>query len=759
MKNFIFVISLSIYLFANVTLWDIENSIDRASEDFRLQKREHNITKLLKISKILYNNNKILKKLREKNRPKISLVFIHNTQNIQPKESIELDVQTRHNPNETYEKSLLNLYIYNKQDTILKEKEIELYEDGGTHHEKFKFKIDKPGKDYKICAIFNEDDKEYSTCKKFQVTESIEIKDIIISTDSHANRSDSVFLPKRELYIFLPFKSKTTSPISGNITIKDGKKIVLSKYFTKEYIPTNEFRKVKILLPGSLIYPNQTLHVEISLESKEFEKIVRKSDIDISSYKLIVNFPDVLTSTKSEDFSITPPKNFKRPFRIDIRTNGAIVIGHKKDALSGTISSITNKNDTAYVNIDIKDAKNREIQKRVKISLLENKTLYKTEIKKSKETIRQQIKIGSTKSFDCHGIHPYDYTKYTGKCTGIYDGKRWIMHGKYRLYYINNKKDTSKLYEDIYEKKGSLAVKAQLKNGKLDGKYIEYYGNGNIKYIKHYKNGKFLPNNSIGYFLNSKIRSTSKQNLHVELNKKGVVYQINEKLRNNYSIKSDGFDYESINSLYLFDSDGKELCAYRFENRKLNSIACYYDGKKIVGKKDIGSFGKVTSHFYSKGGKECTRRFNNKDKINQCKRNYELAYIDKEDKANLALKNSQAFQKYLKNYNFNAIVYFRGETIYYTALQKALYNSTYISPYLSNQCKKYKNRVKNAFIYFNGSLKKSKHLYIDMVRTYKHGNPSKKLVKIFAKRFFRKRREKYRCYMELRSYYMQMGYL
>jgi len=115
--------------FATVSFEQIQSSYEEAKAKYEIQKSEHNITKLLEISKILYENNEKIKLLKEQNIKKLSLSLNSKKplESLQIGDTLEVKAKTYHKTNEMYEKSTLDFFIYDGENLLLK-KPIELYE-------------------------------------------------------------------------------------------------------------------------------------------------------------------------------------------------------------------------------------------------------------------------------------------------------------------------------------------------------------------------------------------------------------------------------------------------------------------------------------------------------------------------------------------------------------------------------------------------------------------------------------------------------
>jgi Holliday junction resolvase len=378
MKILILIILSFIRLFAQNELTSIEDSYKEASKSFIVQKDEHNITKLLAITKILYDNNKKLKELKAKYTKKLSVKLTSEKplDKLQVEDIVELQVETSHNISDEYAKSDLNFFIYDREN-LLATKDVELYEKGGIHKESLKFKITEPSDKYKICATFTENDKVYKECKSFGVVQLIVAKPIIASTSLEATSSDKQLFPNREFFLYMPFENKSDIPLKGKIEIADSGNVIFSKDFKKE--PAIGFKKAGVQVPASLLHEKQSLHVKISLKGEGINPIEKEEDVYISAFEWSLYFPSSLDENEAKNFEIVAPKSFLKPLHVDVSPHGGIVVEHSSSKLKGSIVGASRIKETANVRITIKDAKGEKVQRSIAIALNPNLVVAKNE--------------------------------------------------------------------------------------------------------------------------------------------------------------------------------------------------------------------------------------------------------------------------------------------------------------------------------------------------------------------------------------------
>jgi hypothetical protein len=376
MKSFLIIMLSCLGLFANSELNFIEDSYKEASKNFTVQKNEHNITKLLLITKVLYENNKKLKELKAKYTKKLTVELTSKKEldKLQVDDVVELHVKTSHNVNEEYTRADLSFFIYDG-DKLLVEKNVELYEKGGVHKESLKFTITEPSDKYKICATFKEDGKEYKACESFGVVQLVVTKPIIASTSLGATSSDKQLFPNREFFLYMPFENKSDIPLEGKIEITDNGNVILSEDLKKE--PAVGFKKAGVLVPASLLHEKQSLHVKIFLKGEGINLVEKTEDVYISAFEWSLSFPSSLDKNEAKNFEIVAPKSFVKPLHVDVSPHGGVVIAHNSSNLKGSIVGASRIKETANVRVTIKDAKGEKVQRSIAIALNPNLVVAK----------------------------------------------------------------------------------------------------------------------------------------------------------------------------------------------------------------------------------------------------------------------------------------------------------------------------------------------------------------------------------------------
>ncbi|MBL4729793.1 MAG: hypothetical protein JKY28_00075 [Sulfurimonas sp.] len=290
MKYFIFSLFFLYALEANKSTVDldaIEVSIQESSESFKEQKLENNIAKLLKISQVLYDNNKKLKELKRNTKPKITLELSSEDKDLNSLEVddiVEVKIVTNHSSADKNKKLKLFFEIFNK-DGLLAEKSIDIDASSEINKEFIKFKIKEANSKYKVCVTFLDEDK---ICKSFSASVMLVVKDMIVSTSKKATKSDIRYSAKKDLYIFLPFQNNTNKNLNGTILILDydTKKVILKRSFVKK--PKKKKQKAGLKLPKSMLKENQRLSITLSLKGDGLKEVTKKKRIRISGKKTVV---------------------------------------------------------------------------------------------------------------------------------------------------------------------------------------------------------------------------------------------------------------------------------------------------------------------------------------------------------------------------------------------------------------------------------------------------------------------------------------
>jgi antitoxin component YwqK of YwqJK toxin-antitoxin module len=765
-KLFLLLFSLNC-LYASTTLENIEASIKEASKNFELQKQEHNITKLLDISKILYENNAKIKELKNTLLPKVTLKIEPNEKldRLQVGDILHVKAQTLHKTNENYEKSLLYFLIYDKE-KLLAKKEIEIYEKSGLHDEELKFEVSKPSDDYKICAKFLED-KEYEKCQNISVKELVQIESgLIVTTNVDAQKSDAKLTANKDLYLFLLLKNQSGKELNGKITLKDIRtnETVLSENFTKPSI--DEVKKAGVFIPKSFVTPDREFYASISLWADGVNKIEKELRFHINDLHVKLDFPTHVSSKKPGKFFINPGNEFAKPLKIDLNPYGGIVIG-SKDNLKGTLSAITNKQENAYIDVSILGANGLKWKKRVFVRLGDKQGVQEDKRQEQTPIIAKQDKkaeVGDTRIQGCGWFGSGDYH---GDCTYRYDGKFWKAEGDFKFYYTYDYKDITQ-YKEIWIQKNALAIVGKFVHGKPDGKVTYYYPNAKIAQIKYYKYGKAVPNKSIYYFSNGKLWRTVFERdghiINVQYTRDGRLYSYLENIGNAY------IKVRSWRILEASDLNGQLACKAEFNGNKLYKITCYYptddkSSKTVVGIKALDSLRGIRTRFNPFRSGECTNRVDYDGKIRECKNHEEDIYIARFSQFASLIGKSKG-SKYLNVFDVRIVKAMAGESLYHVVFNSILNKKTYIHSNPTKECKSIEYTVHSKFLKYFKELNNKIYFY-EKANELKNFNAIKMMImKDFAKKYYPRTKKVVssdifhttKCYNEVVNFYKQLGY-
>lgn len=739
--------------FATVSFEQIQSSYEEAKAKYEIQKSEHNITKLLEISKILYENNEKIKLLKEQNIKKLSLSLNSKKplESLQIGDTLEVNAKTYHKTNEMYEKSTLDFFIYDGENLLLK-KPIELYEKGGLHEESIKFELQKPSANYKICAKFVEDES-FEECASFGVSEPIKVAHIIIAKSLEAKKSDEKLLPD-DYYIFLPYKNESGKTLEAKVQIIDeGKGETLFETTTQKE-PNSEYKKLGLQIPKSKLYTNQSLHVKFSLSAEGINPVLKEERFKIADFEWEVVYPKLISSVEQKSrFYIKAPEHFQKPISYDVNPSRGLVLS--MDEHMGYISTILTEPTQAYVDVKVSDKTGQSVSKRVYIdigvkSAKEEKESPK-ELHVKEEPKKQSIPVGTTKEQKSSrdGLE----FRYMAK----YDGRSWqIMDGAFKAYYNYDSQELSE-YSDIYERKGALAKEGSFKNGKYDGKITNYYGNGQVKSILYYANGQKDNSQGKGFFANGNVQFVQDGSVSLTYRKDGIINKYNEKTAlGSFWVRN----FE--NEILIKDNSGVDMCSFELREKKLSTVKCYVQNgnqRRVIGEKKIWSNGgQILTTFNTNSSNECTNRLSN-SKIKKCLNNEEDIFIEKLSYAARILQGSKGFDKYLR-FDMQPLLYASGESIYYAVYNSMLEKKLFIHNNPSQKCQYLPSFVESQFIGFDSKLSREKkaQFYLKS-NNNNYANVKVMIMKEFAKMYYPKAKQNDACYNEVFNFYKQLGYV
>ncbi len=226
---------------------------------------------------------------------------------------------------------------------------------------------------------------------------------------------------------------------------------------------------------------------------------------------------------------------------------------------------------------------------------INNRIIFYIFINQNKQKEKYQIQVYSNNRKDIYNIQDKKISSIQ------FEEQTGINPNDFKWY------DQFKKYSTliVYDKDGNVIDK--IINGKKEGKWIEYYDNGNIETIEYYKNDK-LDGEYRKYYPNGQIQRIEhfKNN---SLNGKVISYYENGNKKREYTYKNNLLDgkfikyYEdgTISSIQNYKNNklnGKSIVYY--SNGNINEITYYKDGKRNGGYIEYYSNGIIAVKSYYK---------------------------------------------------------------------------------------------------------------------------------------------------------------
>lgn len=359
-------------------LEDIESIIEESKIEFIQAQETKDIKQLTQIAQKLYDNDKKIKELKTKLISENGIVVLCNdapceSLQFQKDDTIQIQFNLLFDRTQQYQKSL-HLWQLQKDDKLLKNESQELYESDCIKSYTYDIVIDdsfEAGK-YRIVMHHKQSSGTTKAEKFIEVIKPLDVKPIIVSKNQEAKQSDNTLRSQNDLYIISGFvRSDLSKKINVDVKLIDTKKnetMIEGSFVRPKEDENPEFQPLRFKIPANKLYDDQTLEFEMKLYANEINPIVMKKSFTISSYDLNVQVRDKLTTGDIVNYSIEVPKEFQKPYKINMDPKGGILIAHKT-SLTGTIEAINKDNETAHINVQVTDATGKTAKKRVYIDL------------------------------------------------------------------------------------------------------------------------------------------------------------------------------------------------------------------------------------------------------------------------------------------------------------------------------------------------------------------------------------------------------
>lgn len=542
---------LALFAFGD-ELDDIESIIKTSKVELKEAKKEQNIKKLAEIAQKLYDNHQKIKKLKPKSGSSDAITLrcngdICKEPTLQVGDKVKVTFNLFFEDSEEYEKSTFIWQLqHNKK--VIKNSSEEIYEKGGSKKFDFDIGIDDSFADgkYRIAMQHRNSSSKVKSDALFFVKKPLSVREVIVSTDKEAKKSDADVYADENIYILSGFTlANSKKKINIDVKLVDttkGETLIESSFVRPKEGEEKKKNRLRFKIPASKLYANQKLSFEMRLYADDINEIVKSTKINVKDYKLLVRTPSSLMSANIARYSITPPKSFVEPLKVDINPSGGILLAHKTK-LSGTIEAINKNNEKASISVIITDANGKTVSSTVSINLT---TKYVEDKSVKQASTPTAPKYGDTRE-NSDGAGGTVYQKYNGsewittKMTTYYsNGKMATLHddfddkGNPRIYkvwrkngnkqeFIESSKDGSFIERTWYksgniqkkligDSSGDISKYSYYKNGNIDTAFRLEYSNSGASYLENYENGhKRSKINLIGFDVLNEIQEGNSQ--------------------------------------------------------------------------------------------------------------------------------------------------------------------------------------------------------------------------------------------------------
>jgi len=205
--------------------------------------------------------------------------------------------------------------------------------------------------------------KRAQSVTNFSVYQEVTITDLVVDVSPDGKTSYETLHPDQQPYLFVYYEmGKGVDAVTVEFKIIDKKTGAVIDARTTERSRKKDAVTQRVgFAPGpDKVKEGVSATVSASVFAPGGKTVTSTADFRVSAYVLALNVPRTLVTADGKPFSIGVPKQFERPFNVDIDVESGLMIHQGKDRLGGTITGLADKDQIrSGLTVKVTDAAGR----------------------------------------------------------------------------------------------------------------------------------------------------------------------------------------------------------------------------------------------------------------------------------------------------------------------------------------------------------------------------------------------------------------
>ena len=205
--------------------------------------------------------------------------------------------------------------------------------------------------------------KRAQSVTNFSVYQEVTITDLVVDVSPDGKTSYETLHPDQQPYLYVYYEmGKGVDAVTVEFKIIDKKTGAVIDAETTERSRKKDAVTQRVgFAPGpDKVKEGVSATVSASVFAPGGKTVTSTADFRVSAYVLALNVPRTLVTADGKPFSIGVPKQFERPFNVDIDVESGLMIHQGKDRLGGTITGLADKDQIrSGLTVKVTDAAGR----------------------------------------------------------------------------------------------------------------------------------------------------------------------------------------------------------------------------------------------------------------------------------------------------------------------------------------------------------------------------------------------------------------